>query len=260
MPVERMYPGGSALDVLERDRLITTVHGRLREGGTPLVVASSNLDQLTWFASGGPIDDPALSRDGSDWIVAPDGMPIVWWAQYQAGHPVEQLAGSDLLPEMLESAVRDATPVAFLGGWPEQHHSLSATLAERFPGLEIAGFWGPDREQLDDGPLQRQLAEEIAATGAGMLVVSLGKPRQELWLAEHLAATGCHVGLAFGASTDFLGGTVTRAPGLLRRSGLEWLYRLLREPRRLWRRYLLQGPVAVWRLLVRSPSVDEQRR
>lgn len=253
MPIERLYPAGTALDLLERDRLIATVADRLRDGGKPLVVASSNLDQLTWFGSRSPLDDPALSRDGLDWIVAPDGMPIVWWAQHRAKHPVEQLAGSDLLPEMLERAAEDGTPVAFLGGWPEQHRLLSATLATRFPSLLIAGFWGPERDQLDEGRLQRQLAEEIAATGAGMLVVSLGKPRQEVWLDEHLLETGCRVGLAFGASTDFLGGTVPRAPTLLRRSGLEWLFRLLREPRRLWRRYLLQGPLALWQLLLRSP-------
>jgi N-acetylglucosaminyldiphosphoundecaprenol N-acetyl-beta-D-mannosaminyltransferase len=250
---DRFVVAGAALDIVERQDLLDEVDRRLRLPGRPLVIASFNLDHLTHFGDGRAHNDPALSAGDADWIVTADGMPVVWWARQRTHRPVPQLAGSDLLPSILKVSEHLGARLAFVGGWPDQHTRLAEALALRFPRLEVAGYWAPTREELDDLDRQLELTRQIAASGAQVVVVGLGKPRQELWLASHLLDAGCDVGLAFGAAADFIAGTARRAPASVRRLGLEWLYRLAREPRRLWRRYVVQGPAALWRL-IRSPQ------
>ena len=108
-------------------------------------------------------------------------------------------------------------------------------------------MWSPDRNELDTD--SAAIAEAIRAAGTDILVVSLGKPRQEKWVTEFGRATRARLLLPFGASVDFLAGTRRRAPDWMQRFGLEWLYRLSREPRRLARRYLIQGPPALVHLV-----------
>jgi exopolysaccharide biosynthesis WecB/TagA/CpsF family protein len=109
-------------------------------------------------------------------------------------------------------------------------------------------MWAPERAELTDPEGARALADAVRAAGVDLLVVGLGKPRQEHWIQHHAAASGARVLLAFGASADFLAGEVSRAPRWVQRGSAEWLYRLCKEPHRLGRRYLLQGPPAIWRL------------
>jgi N-acetylglucosaminyldiphosphoundecaprenol N-acetyl-beta-D-mannosaminyltransferase len=250
---ERLIAAGTALDIVERRELLDEVSRRLLSTGRPLVLASSNLDHLTHFGIGGSLPDPALAPREADWLVTADGMPLVWWARRRARGHVHQLAGSDLLPQILKVAERIGASVGFIGGWPEHHDRLTLALSQRFPDLRVAGCWAPSRDDLRQEELQVDLAKEIARHGVELLVVGLGKPRQEVWLSQFLGETESRVALAFGAASDFLAGSTPRAPAPLRRVGLEWLYRLVREPRRLWRRYLLEGPRALW-LLSRSES------
>lgn len=245
---KRVVAGGAMLDLLERPQLLELVSARLAAAERPLVVASSNLDHVTHFGAGGAHRDPAVSAE-ADWIVTADGMPLVGAARLMTNRAWPQLAGSDLLPQMLEVAQDRGATVGFVGGWPEQHERLHDALTAAFPELVIGGFWSPSRSELASAEGGAALAEQVGAVGVDLLVVGLGKPRQELWLAEHIARCDARVALAFGAAADFLAGTAQRAPEGWRRFGMEWLYRLLSEPRRLWRRYLLQGPVAVWRML-----------
>lgn len=248
MVIERVILGGCRISLLSRDDLLQLVRDRLAKEGVPLVVASANLDHIHHFGHGAARSDPA--KDGDvEWLVTADGMPIVWTAGRMTRSRWDQLAGSDLLPELLQTAQDCRARVGFVGGWPKQHQTLAAVLQQTMPDLDVAGFWSPSRRDLDDASRAGELAEDVAAADVDLLVVGLGKPAQELWLSEHLLASGATVALAFGAAADFLAGHARRAPTAWRRYGLEWLYRLLREPRRLWRRYLIQGPVAMWRLL-----------
>jgi N-acetylglucosaminyldiphosphoundecaprenol N-acetyl-beta-D-mannosaminyltransferase len=251
--VRRLVAGGSSLDLLDHEDLLEILAGRLQEPGRPLVLASSNLDHLTHFGRGGRHPDPALDRD-ADWLVTADGRPIVLAARRLTGRPWPQLAGSDLLPSLLDLAEREDASVGFLGGWPAQHERLRRRLGRDWPGLRVVGYWSPSQGEVENDATAHALAREIAAAKTDLLVVGLGKPRQELWLRQQAVHSGARVAVAFGAAADFLAGTSTRAPQAWRRWGLEWLYRLLREPARLWRRYLVQGPVAMWRLLRHSSS------
>ncbi len=177
-----------------------------------------------------------------------DGAPIVARARVRTRQNWPRITGADLLPLVLEQATRTGRRVGFLGGLPQMHDRLRAVLDERYPGLEIAGWWAPDRLDLTDPGRSEALARDIAAAGADVLVVGLGKPLQELWIADHGVTTGAAVLLAFGASADFLAGAAARAPEWMQRCGLEWSYRLGREPRRMARRYLVQGPASILRL------------
>jgi N-acetylglucosaminyldiphosphoundecaprenol N-acetyl-beta-D-mannosaminyltransferase len=243
--------GGAALDLLREDDLLRIVADRRDHPRRPLVIASSNLEHIRRFGAGGDYRDPA-EDDRSDWLVTADGMPVVWAARWLTREHWPQLAGSDLLPVLLRLAEERTWTVGFAGGWDEQHAGLRKVLARRFPGLRVAGYWTPSANDLDDRERSRKLALDIADSRVDLLVVSLGKPKQELWLSREAEASGARVALAFGAAADFLAGTATRAPTWVARSGFEWLHRLILEPGRLWRRYLVDGPVALFRLLRHS--------
>jgi exopolysaccharide biosynthesis WecB/TagA/CpsF family protein len=181
-----------------------------------------------------------------------DGMPLVWTTNRRTGQRWEQLAGSDLLPELLDLAARRGDRVGFVGGDDDLRGELPAALEARWPSLAVAGHWTPSRAVVEAPSASADLAATIAEARVDLLVVGLGKPRQERWIAAHAPATGCRVACAFGASADFVAGRVQRAPEALSKVGGEWLYRLYKEPRRLARRYLAEGPVAMTRVLTRA--------
>ncbi len=256
--------GGVHVDLYEQDELLALLVDRLTgpppaalPTTLPLAIASANLDHIHHFGSGGAHHD-VIAHDVSDleWLVLLDGVPLVRRAAALTGREWPQLAGSDLLPHILAAAENAGASVGFLGGTGPTHEALSRVLATRFGALKVAGMWGPSRADLTDPVRAATIADTIAATGVDLLVVGLGKPRQEQWIQRYGAASGARVLLAFGASADFLAGAATRAPAWVSRLGVEWLYRLVREPRRLARRYLIQGPPAL-RLLRNDSRVVE---
>ncbi|AUG76343.1 glycosyltransferase [Kitasatospora sp. MMS16-BH015] len=222
-------------------------------GARPLVVASTNVDHLHHFGRGGAHAGviERAERD-ADWLLLLDGMPLVVRANGLTGREWERLTGADLLPDLLTVAAETGARVAFLGGLESTHRLLAPEIERRWPTLSVVAYWAPDRAELSSPAGASALAEKVRAAGVDLLVVGLGKPRQEAWLAEYAGASGIRVGLAVGAAADFLAGIVDRAPDWWRDHGLEWCYRLIQEPRRLARRYLLQGPRAVWRLVRHS--------
>ena len=144
-----------------------------------------------------------------------------------------RVAGVELIDPLCARLAHDRVPVFFMGGRGDTAERAAATLSARHPGLVIAGA----RDGFFTAGDDRAVAETIAGSGARLIFVGLGSPRQELWIAEHLAVTGASVGIGVGGSFDVLAGNVARAPAVWRRLNLEWLYRLLKEPSR-WRRQL----------------------
>lgn len=260
----RVVLGGTPVDLWQVDDVMATVERRLLAPAVPpapavpLAVASANLDHIHHFGAGTMGADGAgpKSFDAAgncpQWLVLLDGMPLVRRAKAMTGVDWPQLAGSDLLPGLLAVAERVGATTGFLGGTSTMQQRLREVIALRYPGLRLSGMWAPERHELTDPQTCAQLAVAIRDAGTELLVVGLGKPLQERWIQCHARLTGARVLLAFGASTDFLAGTATRAPDWIRRTGLEWLYRLTHEPRRLARRYCLQAPVALRRLRLAS--------
>jgi N-acetylglucosaminyldiphosphoundecaprenol N-acetyl-beta-D-mannosaminyltransferase len=151
-----------------------------------------------------------------------------------------RVAGVELIERLCAGAAARGLPVYFLGGAEDVAAAAAASLHARFPALRVAGT----RNGYFSDDESAAVAGAIAASGAKLLLAGLGSPRQEYWLAEHLRETGCGVGIGVGGSFDVIGGRIERAPRVVRRFGLEWLYRLIREPKR-WRRQLAL-PQFVW--------------
>jgi exopolysaccharide biosynthesis WecB/TagA/CpsF family protein len=175
-------------------------------------------------------------------VLLADGAPIVARATKLTGQAWPRLSGSDLLPAILREAERAGSHIGFYGGFPDLHQKLDARIRQDFRGLGPVHYWSPERADLADPRKCVRDAHEIRDTGIDLLVVGLGKPRQEMWIEHFGTQTGSRAMLAFGAAADFLAGTAERAPVQLQRLGLEWLHRLSTDPRRLARRYLIEGP------------------
>lgn len=183
----------------------------------------------------------------------PDGAPVAWMLR-RLGHPAQaRVSGPDVMEALLERCARAALPVYLLGGTPHTLSQLRQAVTARWPTLPLAGAHAPAFEAPSADTLAHT-ADTLSRSGARVVFVGLGCPKQEWWmarLAEQRPAPAA-VLLGVGAAFDFLAGTQRRAPGWMRQSGLEWLHRLAQEPRRLAARYLgtnLRFAMAAWRQL-----------
>jgi N-acetylglucosaminyldiphosphoundecaprenol N-acetyl-beta-D-mannosaminyltransferase len=189
-----------------------------------------------------------LARDRADYraaltqadLATPDGMPLVWCLHWLGFRTADRVAGPDLVPPLLQAAAERGIPVGFYGARPEVLAALLERVRALFPGLRIAYAWSPPFRPLTEEEDQR-VVEEIRQSSVRLLFVGLGTPKQDLWMAAHRGKIPA-VMLGVGQVFDLLGGAKRRAPAWMRRCGLEWLYRLFSEPRRLWRRYLPHNP------------------
>jgi exopolysaccharide biosynthesis WecB/TagA/CpsF family protein len=247
--VRRVRLGCCLVDLVLSDQLRRILDGHLgRPRGTgTLLVASANLDHIAHF-SGAPDGEALDPGRMDDWLVLLDGAPLVRAARRLTGVDYPCQAGSDLLPELLGMAEARQRSVGVLGGAPELVAPLGTVVRRRWPDLRLVSHLTPSREELLDPQGARVIEARLAANHPDLLIVGLGKPLQERWMAEHARRTGALVAVAFGAAIDFVAESRPRAPRWMRERGLEWAFRLWQEPRRLSQRYLVQGPPALMRL------------
>lgn len=175
----------------------------------------------------------------ADWV-APDGMAVVWSLRLLGCGDARRVYGPDTMLVLLEAAAHSGIPVGFYGGTPETLRALLARVRTRYPRVEIAYAWAPPFRALTPHENEEAIGR-INASGARILFVGLGTPKQELWMAAHRGRVRAAM-LGVGAAFDYLAGAKRQAPRWLMPLGLEWLFRLTMEPRRLWRRYLLNNP------------------
>jgi N-acetylglucosaminyldiphosphoundecaprenol N-acetyl-beta-D-mannosaminyltransferase len=179
-----------------------------------------------------------------------DGMSLVWASRLQHARLPERVAGSDLLPALCEMAARKAYRVFLLGAAPGVAEQAAENLCRRCPGLQIVGVEAPSLRDLSEAD-EAALVGRIRAARPHLLFVAFGSPKGEIWLKEHCQALGVPVCVQIGATLDFVAGRVRRAPRWLQRVGLEWAYRLYKEPSRLFLRYVQNGAFLL-RLLARQ--------
>jgi N-acetylglucosaminyldiphosphoundecaprenol N-acetyl-beta-D-mannosaminyltransferase len=187
-------------------------------------------------------------------LVTPDGMPLVWFAR-ALGLAQERVYGPDLMLHVCDAAARAGVAIGLLGGSEDTLEALTERLSERFPGLRVAYRHAPPFRPLTAEEDARIVAD-CARAELRLLFVGLGCPKQELWMAEHAGKIQA-VMLGVGAAFAFHAGKVEQAPNWMQAHGLEWLFRLSREPRRLAGRYLRHNPRFVARAL---PALLRQRR
>jgi N-acetylglucosaminyldiphosphoundecaprenol N-acetyl-beta-D-mannosaminyltransferase len=186
-------------------------------------------------------DDPsfrALMNDAD--LVTPDGMPLVWALRALGVSSASRVYGPDLTPLLCSRAASEGLPVGFFGSTPAVLDKLISNVSERFPGLHVAYRASPPFRETSEVEDDR-IAREINASGVRILFVGLGCPKQDVWMARQRGKVEA-VMVGVGAAFDFLAGSKPQAPAILQRLGLEWLFRLVTEPRRLWKRYLRQNP------------------
>jgi len=180
--------------------------------------------------------DPELRETLSEAdIVAPDGMPVVWLGRLKGKH-AERVCGPDTMLALLDRSRENGARHFFYGGTPELLDELVTALRQRFPGLQVAGTYAPPFRPLEWSEID-DTAQMINDVAPDYVWVGLGSPKQDHWLASFRPLLRAPVLLAVGAAFDFHAGRQKRAPRWAQRSGLEWIFRLLAEPRRLAWRY-----------------------
>lgn len=228
LPVDSITTEGVVRRVIERCAAA---------GDLPLLsIFSCNVDMVVKASR-----DPAFARTlGTAGLLTADGMPIVWLGRALGGSFPERVTGADLLPAIAAACARTGHRVFLLGAADGVAAEAAELLCARYPGLQIAGTLAPERGFERDPSRLEEVLAEVRRARTDVLFVALGAPRQERFVEAHAHATGARVALAVGAAFDMAAGRVVRAPRLFQRMGAEWLWRLLLEPRRLGRRYLIE--------------------
>lgn len=177
-------------------------------------------------------------------LVTPDGMPLVWGLRLLGRRSASRVYGPDLMPLVLEQAEREGIPVGFYGASQQVLDRLTGIVRARYPKLRVAYSFSPPFRPLTLDE-DAQVVSAINASGVRILFIGLGNPKQEKWMAAHRGRVQA-VMVGVGAAFDFLAGSKKQAPRWMMPIGLEWLFRLCTEPRRLWRRYLKHNPRFLW--------------
>jgi N-acetylglucosaminyldiphosphoundecaprenol N-acetyl-beta-D-mannosaminyltransferase len=184
-------------------------------------------------------------------LVTPDGMPLVWLSRLQGLPWVERVYGPDLMLAVCQHSVLTKYRHYFYGGDQGVAETLVSRLRQQFPGLQVAGSWSPPFRALTPAE-DEEIVQRINRAEPDIVWVGLSTPKQEYWMHEHLGRLSAPVMVGVGAAFDFHAGVKKQAPRWMRRSGLEWSFRLMSEPRRLWRRYLINNPAFLWLLLLEA--------
>lgn len=201
-------------------------------------------------------DDPDLMaiHDNAG-LITPDGMPLVWTLHRRGYSGADRVCGADLVAALCEASVQSGLRHYFYGGKPGVAERMAAELRRRFPALVVAGTGTPPFRPMTAGE-DAEATATIVAARPDVVWVGLSTPKQEFWMRDHVGRIPGATLVGIGAAFDFYAGDVKRAPGWMQRSGLEWLHRLLSEPRRLWRRYLVLAP----RFVVRAGLAELRGR
>jgi len=180
-------------------------------------------------------------------IITPDGKPLTWGMRILYGIRQDRVAGSDILPELLLECEKQNLSVFFYGGSQSLLNETSKFLKNKYPGLRVAGFYSPPFRELTEVE-NSEIIKKINDAAPNIVVVVLGCPKQEKW-ADYMKGKINSLMIGFGGALPLLVGTQKRAPRWMQHSGLEWLYRLSIEPRRLFKRYAVTNTLFVYIVL-----------
>lgn len=256
----RLDYGGVPVDALDFDEVLDVLTERMVEGKGGYVV-TPNVDHIVKVRH-----DPELGRIyHSAALSLADGVPLVWLSKLLRLPVREKVSGSDLLVPLLGSAAEAGAPVFVLGSEPAVAARATEVARTLFPALNIVGTASPMVSLEGDDHAVTEALDGAARAGARLVVVALGCPKQEVVMFRHSWRVPEATFVGVGASMDFLAGKVRRAPRWMSRFGLEWFFRLCQEPRRLWRRYLVDSPKVLpvfWSMLcarLRGHSLELER-
>jgi N-acetylglucosaminyldiphosphoundecaprenol N-acetyl-beta-D-mannosaminyltransferase len=240
---QRIDLGGVLIDRVDRGSAVERIRGFLRSGKLNQIV-TVNLDFVAIARRDPDFRDTLNEAD----LAVADGMPLVWASRLSDQPLPQRLTGVELVDECCRVAVETDSSVFLLGAAPGIADEAADTLQARFPGLRIAGVYAPPFGPLTVEENERIL-ERIHEARPESLFVALGAPQQDIWIRANRDRLDVPVCMGVGCVLDLLAGVVSRAPTWMQQTGLEWLFRLMQEPGRLWRRYILDDiPALLWLL------------
>jgi N-acetylglucosaminyldiphosphoundecaprenol N-acetyl-beta-D-mannosaminyltransferase len=178
-------------------------------------------------------------------LIIADGVPITWAASLLGTPLLGRVAGTDMVWRMAEISARSGARVAMVGGAPGVADRAAARMRQAFPGADLHPVPTP---MTLDAEANRAIRTRIRDSGAKIVLVALGAPRQERWIAEHMDDAGATIGSGIGSAFDIISGDRPRAPKWMADGGLEWLHRMMQDPKRLGRRYLIEDTPFMWHL------------
>jgi N-acetylglucosaminyldiphosphoundecaprenol N-acetyl-beta-D-mannosaminyltransferase len=232
---DRVRLAGVPLDAISLDDAVQTIVEYAQNDGPAGYVVTPNAQHVVLHQS-----DPLLREIYEKaFLVATDGVPLIWAGRLLGSNLPGRVNGTDLFETLCAKAAQANLRVYFLGGRPGAATAAAARLLQRHPALQIAGVYCPKYGFEWDPIEQANILHEINACRPHLLFVGLGAPKQEYWMYNNRRLLNVPVMLGIGGSFEFVGGVLPRAPRWMQRAGLEWLFRLSREPGRLWKRYLV---------------------
>jgi len=236
--IERVNVLGVGVSVINQDRAREFLFDALRHGkrGYVTVTGVHGVSEAQTDKTLREIFNRAL-------LVTPDGMPMVWMGRLQKHPSIERVYGPDLMLNLCQHSVQHGFKHFLFGGVPGVAEDLRDKLVARFPGLKIVGTFTPPFRRMNDNEL-RDLQQMVRASQPDFFWVGLSTPKQERFMAQYLSVLPeAKILVGVGAAFDLLTGRVKQAPKSMQKAGLEWLFRLTQEPKRLWKRYLVNNPL-----------------
>ena len=199
-------------------------------------------------------DDALLEIHNRSGLTTPDGMPMVWAGRRAGAAHMARVYGPDLMLEICRRSVEEEWTHYFYGGKEGVPDLLASRLREQFPGLKVVGAYSPPFRELSPEE-SAAIVEKISEAQPDFVWVGLSTPKQERWMAAHIGSLNVPAVLGVGAAFDMNAGLLPQAPFWMQKRGLEWLYRLIKEPRRLWKRYLGNNPRFALAIMRRKPRL-----
>lgn len=240
---------GVEISAIDLDTAVSTIAGWIRDDERQYVCVTGVHGVIESQR------DPELKQiHNASGMTTPDGMPLVWCGRNAGAHWVERVYGPDLLLRVCEASVAGGWKHFFYGAGPGVAEELSRRMQARYPGMEVVGTLSPPFRDLTE-PEAAEIAQIINDSDADVVWVGLSTPKQERWMSHFRSVLDPQVLIGIGAAFDIHAGMVRQAPRWMQRSGLEWSFRLMTEPRRLWRRYLRANPEFVRRILLNPPKL-----
>ena len=250
-PGDRVDVLGVGVSVTDMGHALDTIEGWIERGERHYVCVTSVHGIMESQR------DPELTRiHNHSGLTVPDGAPVLWAGRLAGAREMRRVRGQDLMPALCERASRRGWRSFLLGGAPGTPELLAQKLASRYPGLDICGTLSPPFGAVPEAENDRIIAV-VNSSGADLVWVGLSTPKQEHWMAANAGRLNARVLLGVGAAFDVHAGLLPQAPAWLRPTGLEWVWRLAHEPRRLWRRYLRNNPMFIGEILRHPPRLRQ---
>jgi N-acetylglucosaminyldiphosphoundecaprenol N-acetyl-beta-D-mannosaminyltransferase len=182
--------------------------------------------------------------NAAEWVIC-DGVPVKWAANFLGTPILERITGLDLLPDLIDLANKKSFSVFLLGASPGVGEQLKNKIEAEFPNCQVKGIYVPPFMAVFSEAENKRMLDAVNQSQADILLVSLTAPKQDIWIAEHKQLLQVPLSIGIGGAFEVMAGLVPRAPKWMQTAGLEWLHRLIQEPKRMYRRYLIEAPLFI---------------